>query len=95
MAGSPLTVAVPGGQIALPPIKLQPITDSANAAALASVREGYSNRVAIGANTAAGGSLYLKGSVVRDRLTASGYLTASRQQGVAAGGELSWDLRPR
>lgn len=92
---APLTVTAAGSAIKLPAVKLQPLTDAANQAALAQVREGYSNKVAIGANTAGGGTGYVKGSIAKDRLAAAGYLSVNRQQGWAAGGELSWDLRPK
>lgn len=87
--------ATPPVAVVLPAIRLQPLTDAAHAQALAAVREGYSNKIGIGASTVNRGTAFLKGSVTRGRLQASGYVTASRAQGIAGGGEVTWDLAQR
>lgn len=89
MAGSLTTPAA--GAIALPPVKIAPLTAQANEAMLRSIREGYSNKVGLKASTADGGTGQLFVSVARERLQASGYLGGSRR-GLEVGGEVTFDL---
>jgi hypothetical protein len=94
MAGSapattpPPAPGLPTTEIKLPAIRLTPITDQANADILAQVREGYSNKVALGASSAGGGTGYVKGSISKDHLAASGYVSYARATGAALGGEV-------
>lgn len=92
---APVALAVAGQPIQLPAIKLAPITDSANAAAIDAVRRDYADRVAVGLSSVGGGGAYLKGAAHRGQLEAAGYIGWKRNAGVEFGGELSFDLRKK
>ena len=73
-------------------LKLAPLSQQANDAAIKAVREGYSNKVGFKASTAGSGQIF--SSLSRGQLEASGYLGASRR-GLEAGVEVTWDLKPK
>lgn len=84
-----------GSEIRIPLPALAPIGQQAVDETIRQVREGYSNKVGARVSTAAGGQAQAFLSVQRGKLAAAGYAGWTRAAGVSAGGEVTWDLRPK
>ena len=84
-----------GPKLVIPMPGAAAYTSAEDAAALARIRQGYSNKAGVRASTAGGGTVEVFADVHRGRLTGTGYSNVSRSKGLAAGGELTFDLTPR
>jgi len=95
-AASPAALTSPlGASLRVPLPGLTPITDQAVATELQRIKAGYSSKVGVRASTADHGTIGVFGNLEHGRLSGTGYSTWKRDQGLAAGAEVTFDLRPK